>query len=117
MLASKLPQVCNEDSICGDLELLAGAEDEGNIALSSTPRASRESTNFGYSTSSNVAIAINFRNGPQEEDLVPDDDHISELSQTFLIEGTKNHITERSYEDSFGGHWNTHTHRHQLQIT
>jgi len=104
-LATKLPQVCNEDSICGDLELLAGAEDEGNIALSSTPRASRETANFGYSSNSNVALAINFRDGNQEEDdLVPDDDHISELSQTFLIEGTKNHITERSYEETFGGH-------------
>ena len=28
------------------------------------------------------------------------DDHISEMSQTFLIEHTKNHITERTNEDS-----------------
>ena len=93
--------MCNEDSICGDLELLAGAENEGNIALSSTPRANRESTNFGYS-SSNAAVAINFRD--QDEDFVPDDDPISELSQTFLIEATKNNITELHYEETFGGH-------------
>ena len=35
-----------------------------------------------------------------EDDLVPEDDHISALSQTFLIEHTKNHITERTNEDS-----------------
>ena len=34
-------------------------------------------------------------------DQVPDDEGISELSQTFLIEQTKMHITERTNEDSF----------------
>ena len=33
--------------------------------------------------------------------MVPEDESISELSQTFLIEQTKMHITERTYEDSF----------------
>ena len=36
------------------------------------------------------------------EYVVPEDsnDHISEMSQTFVIEHTKNHITERTNEDS-----------------
>jgi hypothetical protein len=38
-MASKLEPVSNEDSICGDLELLTIGDDEGNIAASSTPRA------------------------------------------------------------------------------
>ena len=32
--------------------------------------------------------------------VTEEDGHISEMSQTFLIEHTKNHITERTNEDS-----------------
>ena len=86
----KLPQVSNDDSLCADLSLLLPDEEEdrGDMKLHISV----------------AADTINNWEGDEDEnedeDEVPEDDGISDLSQTFLIEHTKTHITERTHEDS-----------------
>mmetsp|Transcript_21424 Transcript_21424/g.28747 ORF Transcript_21424/g.28747 Transcript_21424/m.28747 type:complete len:91 (+) Transcript_21424:567-839(+) len=88
-----MSQVSNESSIRGALECLNKASDGNDSARSHGGSENQNQAEVDYSA--RVMIS--------EEDLVPEDESISELSQTFLIEQTqtKMHITERTYEDSF----------------
>ena len=95
----KLQQVSNDDSLCADLSVIMPDEEEeiGEIKLDVSVVADNSNSNNNNN--------YNSLQDEEEEDEVPEDDPISELSQTFLIEQTKTHITERTHEYSTTSNW------------